>query len=97
MEISPATSHVLVPPKTRTGERRFGLSICCLSATLSSFLALVATSRYGVGIDTDAVTYLSVTHGLLHGDGFTVYNGTPFVAQPPLFPLILALLARTGL
>lgn len=56
-------------------------------------LVLVATSRYGAGLTTDSVTYISVARNLRAGTGLIAYDGTPLVAQPPLYPIVLAVVA----
>ncbi|QUV99392.1 glycosyltransferase family 39 protein [Chloracidobacterium sp. MS 40/45] len=49
-----------------------------------------AMSRHGIGLSPDSVGYLAVAQHLLEGRGFLSYRGEPFVAQPPLYPLVIA-------
>ncbi|MCC7264874.1 MAG: glycosyltransferase family 39 protein [Candidatus Latescibacteria bacterium] len=52
---------------------------------------LLATLRYGAGLSPDAVGYIGVARQLLAGNGVSGYEGQPFVIQPPLYPVLLAL------
>ena len=60
-------------------------------------LALKSTSRYGVGMSPDAVSYISVAEHLLQGKGYTDYLGEPYVHWGPLLPSLLALIGLTGI
>ncbi|MEO0129458.1 MAG: hypothetical protein ABIL02_04385 [candidate division WOR-3 bacterium] len=44
----------------------------------------------GPGYWPDSISYISASEHLLSGKGFVQYDGTPFVAWPPLFPVLLA-------
>lgn len=55
-------------------------------------LIVCATATYGTGISADSVEYVGVAHNLASSNGFTTRTGEPFVVQPPLFPLSLALM-----
>jgi len=52
---------------------------------------LLAASPYGAGLSPDAVGYVGVARQLLAGQGVSGYEGAPFVIQPPLYPVLLAL------
>jgi hypothetical protein len=54
-------------------------------------LALVFTSPYGPGISTDAVNYLATADQVAAGEGFTSFEGGPYVLWPPLYPALLAI------
>ncbi len=60
-------------------------------------LVLVASSKYGLGADPDSVAYLSAADNVLAGRGLTLYDGTPFLSWPPLYPWLLAALSAVGL
>ena len=60
-------------------------------------LALLSTSRYGVGLSPDSVNYISAARTLSSGNGYLEYTGDPFVRWPPLFPTLLAVLALAGI
>ncbi len=62
-----------------------------------ALLVLVNTIRWGAGLSQDSAYYISAARSLLAGHGFTCFDGTPFVAWPPLFPLTLAGLGRLGI
>ena len=53
-------------------------------------IALIATSKYGAGVSSDAARNLSTADSLLMGRGFVDMVGAPFVLWPPLYPLLLA-------
>lgn len=61
-----------------------------IGASIISFL----TSRHGAGITPDSVAYISVARNLAEGHGFLTYNGSHLVVQPPLYPIILALIKK---
>ena len=53
-------------------------------------IILALTSPHGAGMTPDSVTYISVARNLAEGHGFLIYNDTDFIAQPPLYPILLA-------
>jgi hypothetical protein len=60
--------------------------------------AIIATSKYGAGVSSDAVRNLSTADNLAAGNGFFDFVRFPFVQWPPLYPLTLAgLKLLTGL
>ena len=67
------------------------LSIIAVAMVLSS------TSRYGVGVNSDAVSYISTAEHLLAGEGYLDFDRAPYVHWPPLFPTVLALLGLAGI
>lgn len=72
--------------------KRNGFWIFLSGSTLAGmvFIALV-TSRYGSGVSSDAVKYLSAADSLVHGRGYQLYNGGALYFFPPLYSLVLAL------
>jgi hypothetical protein len=64
------------------------------AALLAFPIVLVASCRFGIGLSPDSVGYLSVARNILHSGLVMDYTGTPFVGQPPLYPLLLAFLSR---
>ena len=60
-------------------------------------LALVGTSKYGVGLSPDSIHYVHAARSVMAGDGFQAFGGGPFVGWPPLFPTVLAALGKLGL
>ena len=70
---------------------RYKFLLLILSASGIALVAL-ATSNYGVGLSPDSVVYVSVARNIADGNGFVLFNGTQFVSQPPLYPILLALL-----
>jgi len=65
--------------------------------TLATALALVGTSRYGIGNSSDALAYISAAEGLRAGRGFTLFSGEPYIGWPPLYPALIAMLASVGM
>ncbi len=55
-----------------------------LAATL---LVVYGTSKYGIGLDADSVTYIQVARALAAGRGIS----DAFTLQPPFYPMLLAL------
>ncbi|MGQ9897404.1 MAG: ArnT family glycosyltransferase [Acidobacteriota bacterium] len=73
-----------------TWKQRLWLSLIGLLGT--SWLWFVL-SQHGIGLSPDSVGYLAVAQHLLEGKGFLSYQSTPFIAQPPLYPLTIAALS----
>jgi hypothetical protein len=70
-------------------EARFRLYLAALSALGLAFI-LIATSRYGAGVSSDAARNLSTADNLILGRGFVDMLGAPLILWPPLYPLLLA-------
>ncbi len=71
---------------------RFRTFLLILSAFGIGFI-LLATSKYGAGVSSDAARNLSTADSLLAGQGFVDMVGAPLILWPPLYPLILAALS----
>ncbi|MCX5900332.1 MAG: hypothetical protein NTX06_06305, partial [Proteobacteria bacterium] len=54
-------------------------------------MILLSTARYGAGVSPDSVTYFAVAESIRAGKGAFNFDGSPLVAQPPLYPSVLAL------
>jgi hypothetical protein len=61
-----------------------------LLALVGIGLVIIATSRYGAGVSSDAARNLSTADSLIAGRGFVDMVGGPLVLWPPLYPLLLA-------
>ena len=75
------------------------LWLTCVLFTLScagTFLVYRATAHYGIGISYDSVKYISVVDTLTAHHRFTTLFGTPLINQPPLYPMILALMYKAS-
>ncbi len=70
---------------------RIVLSLCAVA------LALLCTSRYGVGTTPDSASYLSAARSLLAGKGFLYFDSRVYTQWPPLFPTLLALFGAVGI
>ncbi|HEY3289931.1 MAG TPA: hypothetical protein VGK87_07385, partial [Anaerolineae bacterium] len=51
---------------------------------------LLSTSHHGAGLSPDSVGYIATARHLVSGAGFVIFDGTPLLEQPPLFPAVLA-------
>jgi hypothetical protein len=60
-------------------------------------IALLSTSRYGVGLSPDSAGYISAARNLLAGEGLRCYDAGWYTYWPPLFPLCLAAIGLTGI
>ncbi len=76
-------------PPSVSARTRFYLYLACLSLVAVG-LGFAATARYGPGLASDSVIYLSVAQNLLAGKGLTMFLGTPLLSWPPLFSIVLA-------
>ena len=64
------------------------LPVC--TGLLGCALVLLATSRYGAGLSSDSVGYISAARSLVTDGTLTTYLGEPMVNWPPLYPALLA-------
>lgn len=76
-------------PSSAFSKNKFWVFLVVL-AILAMILAGVATSKYGAGVSSDATKYLAVAQNLLDGKGLYDHRGSPLLAWPPLYPLIVA-------
>jgi hypothetical protein len=51
---------------------------------------MFSTKNYGIGISPDSVGYISTARNLVSGNGFVIYDNNLLIAQPPFYPLLLA-------
>lgn len=58
------------------------------SGILSVVLVLLATSRFGLGLSTDGVYYLSAADHVAAGQGVIDFKGFLLVTWPPLLPIL---------
>jgi 4-amino-4-deoxy-L-arabinose transferase-like glycosyltransferase len=68
-----------------------------LSPLVAAGLVYAACIAWGPGLSPDSVSYLSAGISLADGNGFYMYDGAPYLAWPPLIPLLAALAKVTGL
>ncbi len=60
-------------------------------------VALLCTSKYGVGLSPDSADYLSAARSLPAGQGYRCHYGGLYTGWPPLFPTLLAAGGLTGI
>lgn len=65
-----------------------------VSVLLSVGLVLIATSRFGPGLSTDSVYYLSGADNIAAGRGFLDFKGFPLTLWPPLLPFLIAVVSK---
>jgi hypothetical protein len=71
--------------------------ILLLVSFIGIALILVYTSRYGIGITPDSITYREAAQNLLSGKGLLYHNANQIFARwPPLFPALLSLFELFG-
>jgi hypothetical protein len=75
--------------KNLTVDGRYRVALTAL-ALVGISLVIVATSKYGAGVSSDAARNLSTADSLMAGRGFVDMVGAPLVLWPPLYPLLLA-------
>lgn len=68
------------------------LFILAVIAGIGTIFIFVCTKKYGTAFSADSVNYMAAAHNLLAGKGFLMCDGEPFIAWPPLYPTLLALL-----
>ena len=73
----------------------FKLILIGLFGIMGAGIVILLTSPHGAGITPDTVSYVSAARSLADGHGFLQYNGEYLVFQPPLYPIILALIKIT--
>jgi len=54
-------------------------------------LVLIATHWYGAGLSPDSVGYIGTARNIASGAGAVSYDGSPLIVQPPLYPMLLAI------
>ncbi len=80
---------------------------------ISALILGITVTQSGVGISPDSIGYISTGENLFHGNGFyTIYDNrkdvsndyqdeknmlSPYTAQPPLYPLLIAVLIHLGM
>jgi len=66
--------------------------ILILSAIIAVGLILIilGTSKYGVGLTGDSISYIALANNILKNFSFTDISGEPFVLWPPGYSLVLA-------
>jgi 4-amino-4-deoxy-L-arabinose transferase-like glycosyltransferase len=68
----------------------FEMTLVLLSL-LAAGLVFIATSRYGIGLNTDSIGYITTAQFLREGKGFYTYDeGVPYVKYTPLYPISIA-------
>ena len=70
-----------------------GYALLSIGSLGGMMLMLFSTARYGVGLSSDSITYLSVAQNLLAGRGWVEFNGQPLLEFPPFYSIVLALIS----
>jgi hypothetical protein len=61
-----------------------------LAALLGGLLLFIFTGVNGVGMSPDSAQYIASARSLIAGKGFRDVSGGPFIAWPPLLPMLVA-------
>jgi hypothetical protein len=69
--------------------KRFMIFLTAISL-IGIGIAAFSTSRYGAGVSSDAVSFMSTAENLSKGHGFVDLSGEPLIFWPPLYPTLLA-------
>jgi hypothetical protein len=91
--MAPGSTHGRDGARCRPPKRRWLLVAAGLPAALGVLLVLTIAVRNGPGVTPDSVVYLSAARSLLDGEGYRGPDGEPYVAFPPLFPTLIALVS----
>jgi hypothetical protein len=84
------------PGKPGSGGRAAIHAVLALLGLAGVVVALLCTSRYGVGLSPDSANYLSAARSLLAEQGYRCHYGGPYTGWPPLFPTLLAAAGLAG-
>ncbi|MBI5842401.1 MAG: hypothetical protein HZB19_20120 [Chloroflexi bacterium] len=57
----------------------------------------LSISKYGLGVSTDATSYMFAGVNLADGRGLIGFDGAEYILWPPLYPMLIGLLHLTGL
>ena len=90
-------NHVGNPTDNTMTGKSVTYVILAMVSLLAVPMVLTSTSRYGPGLSSDAICYISAARHLLDGKGFLSYDGEPYTHWPPLFPSLLALSGLAGI
>ncbi|MGH7858784.1 MAG: hypothetical protein ACREQY_15770, partial [Candidatus Binatia bacterium] len=69
--------------------------LAAILGVVGAAVVWISTGRYGPGLTPDSVGYVSAARNVAAGHGLVLYNGSAYIDWPPLYPLLLAALART--
>lgn len=70
--------------------KKFTSFVPVIAAIIAAFMVILISVKYGLAMSPDSACYLSIAENLLKGNGFALYDFTPAVHWPPLYPLALA-------
>ena len=79
----------MVPPSVGLQKNRYWIFLACLAFAIM-IVGGIATSHYGSGVASDSVKYMAVAQNLLDGNGLVDHRGSPLLAWPPLYSMLLA-------
>jgi len=61
------------------------------------FALWLSISKYGLGVSTDATSYMTTGVNWINGQGLIDYSGYQYILWPPLYPMLIGFLHLTGL
>lgn len=56
---------------------------------VSAGIIILANFQYGVEIGFDSVWYISAARNLADGNGYVIFDNSPLIVKPPLYPILL--------
>lgn len=81
--------------KTALTKPRDQNPLAIIFALTGVLLVLLSTAPHGIGLSPDSVAYVSAARSLSAGTGLTLYNSSPLIGFPPLYPIALSLVELT--
>ena len=65
--------------------------IFAIMGLIGTGFIIFATSRFNAGVSPDSVEYISTARNIANGSGINYWNNSPLLIEPPLYPIVLAL------
>jgi len=92
-------SSAPLPPTRQLSQPKFAAALLLIAFVAMATVGFV--TRKGIGLSRDSETYLAAARQLVAGKGFSIPSGSdasqPLTHYPPLYPIVLAGLAKLGL
>ena len=73
------------------------LAVLLLFHTCWGIVLGLSISKYGLGVSTDATSYMFAGANWAEGRGLVDFSGAPYILWPPLYPMLIGFLHLAGL
>src|SRR6266511_401581 len=73
------------------------LAVLLLFHTCWGMVLGLSISKYGLGVSTDATSYLFAGVNWVEGHGLVDFSGAAYILWPPLYPMLIGFLHLAGL